>query len=112
MIRKMTAIPATKKNSFGTADANMQRAVVKVVEGESTLPGECTPLGICDVKLPPFLPKGSPVELTYQYNANQVLEVEVHAAGNRSKVSIDRNTGLAPEEMAEAIAGLGALNVE
>src|SRR5205807_4829314 len=47
MIRKMTPIPAVIKNSFGTADANMQRAIVKVVEGESTVPGECTPLGVC-----------------------------------------------------------------
>ena len=82
MIRKMTAIPATAKNSFGTANANMQRAIVRIVEGESTVPAECTPLGICDVELPPFLPKGSPVELTYEYNANQVLEVAVQACGN------------------------------
>src|SRR5207244_2335014 len=53
MIRKMTPIPAVIRNSFGTADANMQRAVVKVVEGESTVPGECTPLGVCDIQLPP-----------------------------------------------------------
>jgi len=111
MIRKMTAIPAVAKNSFGTADANMRRAVVKVVEGESTLPGDCTPLGICDVKLPPFLPKGSPVELTYQYNANQVLEVAVEAAGNQTKVAIDRNTGLSPDEIEQATASLGELQV-
>ncbi len=111
MIRKMTAIPAVMKNSFGTANANMQRAVVKVVEGESSIPGECTPLGTCDVQLPPFLPKGSPVELTYKYNANQVLEVSVEAAGNRSKVSIDRNTGLAPEEIQDATSSLEELNV-
>jgi len=111
MIRKMTPIPAVVKNSFGTANANMQHAVVKVVEGESTLPAECTPLGICDVKLPPFLPKGSPVALTYQYNANQVLEVSLEAAGNRSQVSIDRNTGLAPEEIQQAASGLQELNV-
>jgi molecular chaperone DnaK len=111
MIRKMTAIPAVMKNSFGTATANMQRAVVKVVEGESTLPADCTPLGVCDVQLPPFLPKGSPVELTYQYNANQVLEVAVEAAGNRSRVSINRNTGLAPEDVEQATSGLQELNV-
>ena len=111
MIRKMTAIPAVMKNSFGTANANMQRAVVKIVEGESSLPGECTPLGICDVKLPPFLPKGSPVALTYQYNGNQVLEVSVEAAGNRSQVSIDRNTGLAPEEIQQATSALQELNI-
>ena len=33
------------KNSFGTAKANMKNAIVRVVEGESTVPGECTPLG-------------------------------------------------------------------
>jgi molecular chaperone DnaK len=111
MIRKMTAIPALAKNSFGTASANMQHAVVKIVEGESSLPAECTPLGICDVKLPPFLPKGSPVELSYEYNANQVLEVAVEACGNRSKVSIGRNTGLAPEEIDQAMSGLSDLTV-
>jgi molecular chaperone DnaK len=111
MIRKMTAIPAHAKNSFGTASANMQHAVVKIVEGESSLPAECTPLGICDVKLPPFLPKGSPVELTYQYNANQVLEVAVEACGNRSKVLIGRSTGLAPEEIEAAISSLSDVTV-
>ncbi|HJX97532.1 MAG TPA: Hsp70 family protein [Chthoniobacterales bacterium] len=111
MIRKMTPIPAVIKNSFGTADANMQRAVVKVVEGESTVPAECTPLGVCDIQLPPYLPKGSPVKLTYQYNANQVLEVEVQAAGNNAKVTIDRNTGLGPNDIAEATSSLEALKV-
>jgi molecular chaperone DnaK len=81
------------------------------VEGESTLPTECTPLGVCDVKLPPFLPKGSPVELTYQYNANQVLEIELQAAGNSSRVTIDRNTGLSPGEIEQAASGLNSLNV-
>ena len=112
MIRKMSAIPASAKNSFGTASANMQRAVVRVVEGESTQPGECTPLGICDVELPAFLPKGSPVELTYEYNANQILEVAVLACGNEAKVLIERNTGLAPGEIDRAATGLRALTIE
>ena len=60
---------------------------------------------------PPFLPKGSPVELTYEYNANQVLEVSVNAGGNQAKVTIERNTGLAPDEVDRAMAGLGAIMV-
>ena len=111
MIRKMHAIPATRRNSFGTASANMHHVMVKIVEGESTLPGECTSLGVCDVELPPFLPKGSPVELTYAYNANQVLEVAVEAGGNQKKVKIERNTGLAPSEVARAAAALDEMNV-
>ena len=111
MIPKMTAVPAEMKNSFGTAKANMKNAIVRVVEGESTVPGECTPLGICDIELPPFLPKGSPVELTYHYNENQVLEVVVEAYGRTSRVSIARSTGLAENEIAMATADLAQLNI-
>jgi len=112
MIKKMTAIPTEMKNSFGTAKANMKNAVVRVVEGESTVPSECTPLGICDIELPPFLPKGAPVELTYRYDPNQVLEVTVAAFGKENKVSISRNTGLSDEEIAEATADLSAVRVQ
>src|SRR5262249_6424140 len=43
IIQKMTKPPEFKKIFLGTADANMQHAVVKVVEGESSIPAECTP---------------------------------------------------------------------
>ena len=83
-----------------------------MVEGESTVPTECTSLGICSVDLPPYLPKGSPVELTYRYNSNQVLEVVVDAFGKQNKVTIERNTGLSEEEMASATASLSLIKVE
>ena len=111
MIPKMTAIPNDTKNSFGTAKANMKNAVIRVVEGESTMPSECTPLGVCDIELPPFLPKGSPVELTYHYNENQVLEVIVEAYGRTSRVSIARNTGLSENELELATADLAMLQI-
>jgi len=111
MITKMSSIPARSKNFFGTADANMDRAIVRIVEGESTVPAECTPLGTCAVGLPPYLPKGSPVELIYEYNDNQVLEVAVQACGKKTQVSIERKTGLLPEEIAQAKANLAVLDV-
>ena len=112
MIKKSTPIPAEVENSFGTAKANMKNVVVRVVEGESTVPAECTPLGTCDVELPPYLPKGSPVELTYRYDENQVLEVKVDAYGNQSVVKISRNLGLNEAEMEKASADLMHINVE
>ena len=111
MIRKMTPMPVETKNSFGTAKSNMKNAIVRVVEGESTVPSECTPLGICDIELPPFLPKGSPVELTYSYNENQVLEVVVEAYGRQNRVSIARNTGLSESEIETATADLLQIKV-
>jgi molecular chaperone DnaK len=111
MIKKMTPIPVQIKNSFGTAKANMKNAIVRIVEGESTVPSECTPLGICDIELPPFLPKGSPVELTYSYDENQVLEVVVEAYGRQNRVQIARNTGLSESEIETATADLLQIKV-
>jgi molecular chaperone DnaK len=111
MIKKMTPVPVHVKNSFGTAKANMKNAIVRIVEGESTVPSECTPLGICDIELPPFLPKGSPVELTYTYDENQVLEVVVEAYGRQNRVQIARNTGLSDSEIETATADLLQINV-
>jgi molecular chaperone DnaK len=111
MIKKMTAIPVEAKNSFGTAKPNMRNALIRVVEGESTVPSECTVLGTCDIELPPFLPKGSPVELTYRYDANQVLEVTVDAFGKRNKVSIARNTGLSDQEIEKATVALSLVKI-
>ncbi len=112
MIQKMSPVPAEKINSFGTASANMEKVVVRVVEGESTVASECTPLGTCYIELPPFLPKGSPVELCYRYNTNQVLEVVVDAFGNTNSVQIKRHTGLSDEEIAGASADLAEIKVE
>ena len=86
--------------------------MVRVVEGESTVPGECMPLGSCEIELPPYLPKGSLVELTYHYDVNQVLEVTVAAYGKQNRVSISRNTGLTESEMVSATADLSRLRIQ
>lgn len=112
MIAKMTPIPCELKNSFGTATANMKSVVVRVVEGESSLPSECTPLGTAAFELPPYLPKGSPVELTYRYNASQILEVVVDGFGKQKVIEIQRNMGLSEEEIAQATANMSLIRVE
>ena len=111
MIRKMTAIPARCAQFIRYR--HVQHAARRCPGGgrREHVAGRMHALGICDVEFPAFLPKGSPVELTYEYNANQVLEVSVEASGNRAKVSIERNTGLAPNEVAQAAANLGSLRV-
>ena len=63
------------------------------------------------IELPPFLPKGSPVELTYRYDANQVLEVTVDAFGKQNRVSIARNVGLSESEIATATADLSQVKI-
>ena len=46
MIKKMVPVPAEFKNNFGTAQANMAKVVVRVVEGESTVPERMHAAGV------------------------------------------------------------------
>ncbi|HEV7868998.1 MAG TPA: Hsp70 family protein, partial [Chthoniobacteraceae bacterium] len=111
MIPKMTPVPAIKNDRFGIAKAGMANVTVRIVEGESTVPEECTPLGVCEVELPFPLPKGAPVELTYRYDENQVLEVVIEAYNRQSRVQIARNLGLSEAEIADATADLRRITV-
>jgi molecular chaperone DnaK len=111
MLAKGSPIPSEAKNSFALAREGMQKVTVRVVQGESTVPAECTPLGLCRIELPHRVPKGSVVEVTYAYNSNQLLEVIVQAAGCEGRAQIDRNAGLSAQELRRAAADLCKLRV-
>jgi|GEM_PF-610781 len=110
MIPKMTAIPSGIRNSFTSLNAGFKNGVVRVVEGESTVPTECTPLGSCEMDFPE-IPHDAPVEITYHYNENQVLEVTVEADGHTSHATISRNTGVATHEIELATKELEKLEL-
>lgn len=112
MINKSTPIPTKSEDAFGTAEADMEYVKVRIVEGESTVPDECTPLGICTLELPPSIPKGSIVRVTYRYTESQVLEVAVTAFEKKQVAKIARASGLSPAELAQATADLTEIKVE
>jgi molecular chaperone DnaK len=97
MIPKNTASPFSISQRFVTNSPNQQRIHVEILEGEVPDPDACTLIGDFRVTGLPFnLPAGSPVELTYSYDANG----RIHAAakeltGNRQAATeIVRNSGL------------------
>ena len=112
MIRKMTPYPVEVENAFGTAAPNLERVVVHIVEGESTVPEECTVLGTCEIELPPYLPKGAPVSLIYRYNENQVLEVVIRGFGKEAVATVKRGTGMQDADLVRARADLALLKVD
>lgn len=111
MIKRASPIPASVEKSFGLSKDNLDRLRVNVVEGESSVPSECTPVGLCEIELPPGLPRGTPVCLTYAYTESQVLEVLVKAAGRESRVRIARATNLTEGEIALAAEDLSRITV-
>ena len=95
MIPKMTAIPCEMADQFGTVDNNQRSALIEVVQSleqdqrtdEIDLFDEYK-LGECTLELPPGLPEGSPIHVTYRYNLDQVLEVTAKSLSNGGATAV------------------------
>lgn len=97
MIPKNTPLPHTVVQKFVTNVPNPNAILLRLLEGEAAEVDACTPIGdFRIVDLPPLLPVGSPVEVTYSYDANG----RIHVAGrelvgmSKSTIEISRDTGL------------------
>jgi molecular chaperone DnaK len=82
---------------FVTNSANQTTIHVYILEGEATDPDACTQIGdFRIVDLPAGLPAGSPVEVTYSYDANgRIHATAKELSGSRiAKTEIVRDSGL------------------
>ena len=100
LIPRNTPLPAQATERFATK-ADAQRSIaIQVLEGESTLPGECTAIGRTVIRdLPAGLPKQWPVEVTFAYGTNGRLSVRGVVPGTHREVTLEleRDVGLSRE---------------
>ncbi|QDT65515.1 Hsp70 family protein [Calycomorphotria hydatis] len=107
MIPRNTPLPFTKRQRFVTNVDNQQKVHIYILEGEAEDPDACSPIGDFVVtELPKGLPKGSPVDVEYSYDANGRIHanaVEVKGQ-NAAKTEIVRDSGLDVDGMAAFMA--------
>ena len=78
LIPRNTKLPVKVRRTFKTQKVNQKSILVQIVEGESSSPDNCTFIGYCKIRnLPPMLPAGSPVEVTFRYTPDGRLKVSV-----------------------------------
>ncbi len=97
LIPRNTPLPATLTDRFTTKRDGQQSIVIQVLEGESSNPEECTHIGRTVVRgLPPDLPQGTPIDVTFSYQANGRLQVFTRIPGveQENRLTIERNSGL------------------
>ena len=100
MIPRNSAIPYSISQKFSTNSANQKTIHVYILEGDASDPEACTQIGDFQiVGLPPNLPAGSPVEITYSYDANgRISAVAKELTGNRvAETEIVRASGLSDQ---------------
>lgn len=102
IIERNTVIPVSRMQTVYTAHDNQTRVDIKVLQGESRMAYHNLLLGEISVPVPSG-PKGKEaVDITYTYDVNALLEVEVfvHSTGVRRKIIIQNEQNRISEEEA------------
>lgn len=102
MIPRNTPLPKEKQQTFRTSYENQKRVHVKVMEGDARDPDACTLIGDCYITdLPPDLPKGSPVEVTYAFDQSGRVTVRAKdvTSGREAAIEIERKGGLSDKQV-------------
>ena len=103
IIERNTVIPVSRTETVYTAHENQTRITVKILQGESRMSQNNLLLGELSVPVPAG-PKGKEaVDITYTYDVNSLLEVEVfvHSSKLRRKILIQGNKSRLSQEEAE-----------
>jgi molecular chaperone DnaK len=90
LLPKNTPLPRTVSRVFQTYRPDQRQVVITVLEGESERPEACSRVGVCAIRdLPPGLPAGWPVRVSYTYEANGRLHVAAKVKGHAAGVTTD-----------------------
>ncbi len=102
MIPKNTPLPFSLTRTFKTNKENQQRISIQVLEGDAPDPKACSLLGKCRITdLPPDLPKGTLVEVTYSFDKSGRISVSARekAGGHEAKIDIERKGTLTENQV-------------
>jgi molecular chaperone DnaK len=102
LIDRNTTVPVRKTETFTTADHNQTGVEVHVLQGERTMAGDNKSLGRFKLEGLPPMPAGAPqIEITYDIDANGVLNVSAKekSTGKAASITIQNTTTLAEEEV-------------
>jgi molecular chaperone DnaK len=102
MIPRNTTLPFEVSETFRTNKENQNKITIQVLEGDAPDPNACLLLGKCRItELPPILPKGSLVQVTYSFNKNGRIAVNAKEtnSGKEATTNIDRHGTLTDEQL-------------
>ena len=104
LLKQNTSLPAKQSSTFKTAKDGQRSVAVNVIEGGDASGNNSTPIGKCVVRdLPPTLPAGTPVKVTFRYANNGRLTVKARIPNleKDAMLEIERQSGLSDKKVDE-----------
>lgn len=114
ILERNTVIPASRTETFSTVRDNQTEICFKVLQGESMVAGNNLLLGEIRIEVPKNKAGEESIEVTYTYDVNALLEVEVlvPSTGKKyRKVIRGRDTDLTDEEIEQRFQELSYLKI-
>jgi molecular chaperone DnaK len=102
LIPRNTKLPVNAKRTFRTQKPGQKSILVRIVEGESANPDDCTQIGQCAARdLPANLPAQTPIDVKFHYAENGRLTVAVSVEGTAKELkhTITRDNSLTQEQL-------------
>ena len=102
LIERNTTIPARESQTFSTASDNQTQVEIHVLQGERAMAPDNKSLGRFILDGIPPAQRGRPqIEVTFDINANGILEVTAKdkATGKTQNITITASSGLSDEEV-------------
>lgn len=114
IIERNTIIPASRTERLYTVRDNQTKIRVNVLQGESRFAKNNLSLGELNIDVPAAPAGEEPVDVTYTYDINSILEVEVKvvSTGKKEKqIFGGKNADMTPEEIQERFETLSYLKI-
>lgn len=114
IIERNTVIPASRTDRLYTVRDNQTKIRVHVLQGESRFAVNNLSLGELFIEVPPGKAGEEAVDVTYTYDINSILEVEVKVVSSGKKIRQvfkDRNLDMSEEEIEERLETLSYLKI-
>ncbi len=114
IIDRNTVIPASRTERLYTVRDNQKKIRVNVLQGESRFAANNLSLGELLIDIPPAKAGEEAVDVTYTYDINSILEVEVKVISTQKvmkKVFLGRDVDMTQEEIEERLKTLSYLKI-